>query len=222
MLYTRPQIQPLEFDLLDLRGGGSFPSQFYGRTADDRPIYIKYRGGCLIVRCGAHRSGRKAARRTAAGPDAARVRRRRRRSQPARPRARPANAGCAEAPGESPARSRGDRPLPGAWAGMAVADQRGIAGASARKLEIAAALCRNSAAGRDLDKFGAIAPDYVVDVTTTTERSMQVVNAANSASVAAACCMTGAQSPIRAWRKMRSVGYHGLSFRPLSQRQQLS
>jgi len=46
--------------------------------------------------------------------------------------------------------------------------------------------------------------------------------AANSASAAAACRMTGAQSPIRAWRKMRSVGYHGLSVRPLSQRQQLS
>jgi hypothetical protein len=34
--------------------------------------------------------------------------------------------------------------------------------------------------------------------------------------------VTGAQSPIIVWRKMRSVGYHGLSARPLSQRQQLS
>src|SRR5262249_45591181 len=34
--------------------------------------------------------------------------------------------------------------------------------------------------------------------------------------------MTGAHSPRRFWRKMRSFGYHGLSVRPLSQRQQLS
>lgn len=34
--------------------------------------------------------------------------------------------------------------------------------------------------------------------------------------------ITSAQSPIRRCRKIRSVGYHGLSSRPLNQRQQLS
>ena len=42
------------------------------------------------------------------------------------------------------------------------------------------------------------------------------------ASAAATRAMTGAHSLGRVWRNMRRVGYHGLSSRPLSQRQQLS
>ena len=43
-----------------------------------------------------------------------------------------------------------------------------------------------------------------------------------AASAVATRAITGPQSPLRCWRKMRSDGYHGLSSRPLSQRQQLS
>ena len=45
---------------------------------------------------------------------------------------------------------------------------------------------------------------------------------AAAASAVATRAITGAQSPLCCWRKMRSDGYHGLSSRPLSQRQQLS
>ena len=45
---------------------------------------------------------------------------------------------------------------------------------------------------------------------------------AAAASAVATRAITGAQSPLCRWRKMRSDGYHGLSSRPLSQRQQLS
>ena len=45
---------------------------------------------------------------------------------------------------------------------------------------------------------------------------------AAAASAVATRAITGAHSPLRCWRKMRSDGYHGLSSRPLSQRQQLS
>ncbi|MEJ0018172.1 MAG: hypothetical protein WDN25_16720 [Acetobacteraceae bacterium] len=47
-------------------------------------------------------------------------------------------------------------------------------------------------------------------------------SAASALSAAATRCTTGPHSPKRFWRKMRSVGYQGLSVRPLSQRQQLS
>jgi hypothetical protein len=53
MFYTRPKIQPLNLDLVDLRGGGSCPSQFFGRTTDDRPLYIRYRNGWLSANQGA-------------------------------------------------------------------------------------------------------------------------------------------------------------------------
>ncbi|MBX9823543.1 MAG: hypothetical protein K2Y27_00980 [Xanthobacteraceae bacterium] len=45
MFFTRPTLAPLGIDLREISGGGSCPAQFSGRTADERPIYIRYRGG---------------------------------------------------------------------------------------------------------------------------------------------------------------------------------
>ncbi|WP_421979204.1 hypothetical protein [Roseibium sp.] len=39
----------LNLDLASLRGGGSYPSQFYGETQEGREIYVRYRGGHLSV-----------------------------------------------------------------------------------------------------------------------------------------------------------------------------
>lgn len=47
-------------------------------------------------------------------------------------------------------------------------------------------------------------------------------NSANDPSDDAARCIAEAQSPGRGWRNIVIDGYHGLSFRPCSQRQQLS
>lgn len=52
MFYTRPTLAPLEIDLREIGGGGSLPAQFYGRTAEGRPIYIRYRGGRFSVSTG--------------------------------------------------------------------------------------------------------------------------------------------------------------------------
>jgi len=54
------------------------------------------------------------------------------------------------------------------------------------------------------------------------ELSIPELDAVNSASAVATASMTGPQSPLRNWRKMRNVGYQGLFPRPLNQRQQLS
>lgn len=53
MYYTRPALPQLGLDLVKVRGGGSVPSQFWGRTTDNRPVYIRYRGGGLSVQIGA-------------------------------------------------------------------------------------------------------------------------------------------------------------------------
>lgn len=47
MFYTRPEISPLNLDLVRLDGGGSCPSQFFGTTADGDSLYVRYRGGWL-------------------------------------------------------------------------------------------------------------------------------------------------------------------------------
>ncbi|CAH2605949.1 conserved protein of unknown function (plasmid) [Rhodovastum atsumiense] len=47
MFYTRPNIDPLNLDLVRLDGGGSCPSQFFGTTVDGRSLYIRYRNGWL-------------------------------------------------------------------------------------------------------------------------------------------------------------------------------
>jgi len=52
LFYTRPNLPQLGIDLVDVHGGGSCPSQFYGRTADGRQIYIRYRDGWLDVWAG--------------------------------------------------------------------------------------------------------------------------------------------------------------------------
>jgi hypothetical protein len=52
MFYGRPDIPQLGLDLTELEGGGSFPSQFEGRIANGRPIFIHYRGGWLTVYAG--------------------------------------------------------------------------------------------------------------------------------------------------------------------------
>jgi hypothetical protein len=52
-LYSRPDVPSLDLDLVELEGGGSCPAQFYGRTTDDRPIFIRYRGGWLSIDRGA-------------------------------------------------------------------------------------------------------------------------------------------------------------------------
>jgi hypothetical protein len=52
LFYTRPHLEPLGLDLATIDGGGSFPVQFYGRTVDDRPVYIRYRNGWFSVECG--------------------------------------------------------------------------------------------------------------------------------------------------------------------------
>jgi hypothetical protein len=54
------------------------------------------------------------------------------------------------------------------------------------------------------------------------ELSIPQLEAVNSPSAVATASMTGPHSPLRNWRKMRSVGYQGLFSRPLNQRQQLS
>ncbi len=52
MFFSRPDLKPLNIDLISIKGGGSCPSQFWGQTADGRSIYIRYRGGHFSVECG--------------------------------------------------------------------------------------------------------------------------------------------------------------------------
>jgi hypothetical protein len=52
VFYTRPNLPRLGLDLADISGGGSCPSQFWGRTVDGRPVYIRYRGGHFSVEAG--------------------------------------------------------------------------------------------------------------------------------------------------------------------------
>src|SRR5580704_10701635 len=52
MFYKRPDIPPLQLDLQELKGGGRCPAQYWGRTRDDRPVYIRYRNGRLSVQQG--------------------------------------------------------------------------------------------------------------------------------------------------------------------------
>jgi hypothetical protein len=49
MFFTRPKLPPLGLDLVTIDGGGASPSQFDGRTADGRDVYIRYRGGHFSV-----------------------------------------------------------------------------------------------------------------------------------------------------------------------------
>ncbi|MBI3198374.1 MAG: hypothetical protein HYZ40_12890 [Rhodospirillales bacterium] len=52
MFFSRPNLKPLNIDLISIEGGGSRPSQFWGQTVDGRAIYIRYRGGHFGVECG--------------------------------------------------------------------------------------------------------------------------------------------------------------------------
>jgi hypothetical protein len=52
LFYTRPDLAPLGLDLAHVHGGGSLPAQFFGRTVDHRPVYIRYRNGWFSVECG--------------------------------------------------------------------------------------------------------------------------------------------------------------------------
>jgi hypothetical protein len=52
MFYTRPNLPQLGIDLVEVGGGGSCPSQFYGHTADGRHIYMRYRDGWFAVWAG--------------------------------------------------------------------------------------------------------------------------------------------------------------------------
>jgi hypothetical protein len=52
MFYSRPDLPKLGLDLVELEGGGSFPSQFWGKTTDGRTIFVRYRGGWLTVSSG--------------------------------------------------------------------------------------------------------------------------------------------------------------------------
>ena len=54
------------------------------------------------------------------------------------------------------------------------------------------------------------------------ELSIPQLDAVRPPSASATDAMTGPHSPLRDWRKMRSVGYQGLFSRPLNHRQQLS
>jgi hypothetical protein len=49
MFITRPTLPQIDLDLVEVRGGGSVPSQFWGRTADGSPVYIRYRGATLSI-----------------------------------------------------------------------------------------------------------------------------------------------------------------------------
>lgn len=51
-LFTPPSLPPLGLDLVDLRGGGTAPAQYYGTTNDGRKVYCRYRGGLLSVTIG--------------------------------------------------------------------------------------------------------------------------------------------------------------------------
>ena len=51
MYYTRPNLTPLELDLMSINGI-SHGARFWGRTRDDRPLYIKYDNGCFSVERG--------------------------------------------------------------------------------------------------------------------------------------------------------------------------
>jgi hypothetical protein len=55
-----------------------------------------------------------------------------------------------------------------------------------------------------------------------TELSIPRLEVDKSSNAVATPAMTDPHSPLRSWRKMRSVGYQGLFSRPLNQRQQLS
>ena len=52
MFYGRPVLPQLGIDLVSVAGGGRSPSQFFGRTSDDRPIYIRYRAAWLKILVG--------------------------------------------------------------------------------------------------------------------------------------------------------------------------
>lgn len=52
MFFSRPNLKPLNIDLISIEGGGSCPAQFWGQTADGRSLYIRYRGGHFGVECG--------------------------------------------------------------------------------------------------------------------------------------------------------------------------
>lgn len=52
MFFSRPDLKPLNIDLISIEGGGSRPSQFWGQAVDGRSIYIRYRGGHFGVECG--------------------------------------------------------------------------------------------------------------------------------------------------------------------------
>lgn len=47
--FTPKLPDPLNLDLAALDGGGSSPSQFYGETHEGRDVYVRYRGGWLMV-----------------------------------------------------------------------------------------------------------------------------------------------------------------------------
>lgn len=47
--HTPERPEPLGLDLAKLTGGGSCPSQFYGKTHDGQDVYVRYRSGILRV-----------------------------------------------------------------------------------------------------------------------------------------------------------------------------
>jgi hypothetical protein len=49
MFICRPSVPQLDLDLVEVKGGGSTPTQFWARTADGSPVYIRYRGATLRV-----------------------------------------------------------------------------------------------------------------------------------------------------------------------------
>ena len=49
MIYGRPSLPQIDLDLAEVSGGGSCPSQFYGKTADGSSVYLRYRGGSLRI-----------------------------------------------------------------------------------------------------------------------------------------------------------------------------
>jgi hypothetical protein len=52
MYFSRPDLKPLQIDLVTLEGGGSCPAQFWGKTTDGQEVYVRYRGGWLSVERG--------------------------------------------------------------------------------------------------------------------------------------------------------------------------
>lgn len=47
--FTPPRVEPVHLDLAELGGGGSCPTQFWGKTSDGREVYVRYRGGGLSI-----------------------------------------------------------------------------------------------------------------------------------------------------------------------------